>query len=80
MILFAELVFYGVISVSLFIAFFFLLTLIEMKREVKKEAKPSRYPKVTFLIPAWNVEKVIGRCIDSVLKQDYGPNYMIPLD
>ena len=40
--------------------------------------KPStnNFPKVSIIVPARNEEKYIGKCLDSLLKQDY-PNYEI---
>ena len=30
-----------------------------------------KYPLVTIIIPVYNAEKTLSRCINSVLKQDY---------
>jgi len=45
-------------------------------RRPNRPAKLSKQPKVSIIIPAFNEEKVIGKCIESVLRNDY-PNYEV---
>jgi len=61
------------------IALFFvnlILNLAALKRPSRKAAVPLDQPLVSVLIPARNEEKNIGRCLDSVLNQDY-PNFEV---
>ncbi|MEM5836518.1 MAG: glycosyltransferase [Candidatus Aenigmatarchaeota archaeon] len=36
--------------------------------------KPKRLPSITFLVPAYNEEKNIGKCLQSILNLDYPKN------
>jgi len=74
MAIISEIIFYFVVALSLFIAFFFLLTYIEVSRRKKTKQELIDFKEVTFLIPALNVEKYIGKCLTSILKQDYPQN------
>ena len=42
----------------------------------KFEKKEHEKPKVSIILPARNEEKFIGKCLDSLIKQDYD-NYEI---
>ncbi|MFA5079492.1 MAG: glycosyltransferase family A protein, partial [Dehalococcoidia bacterium] len=53
-----------------------ILNLAALKRPSRKAAVPPDQPLVSVLIPARNEEQNIGRCLDSVLNQDY-PNYEV---
>ena len=37
-------------------------------------------PKFTIIIPVYNCEQYVGRCLDSVLRQDYGNYEIICID
>ncbi len=37
-------------------------------------------PKVTIIVPVYNAEKVVGRCIDSILAQDFSDFELIAVD
>ncbi len=53
-----------------------ILNLAALKRPSRKAAVPPDQPLVSVLIPARNEEKNIGRCLNSVLNQDY-PNFEV---
>lgn len=42
----------------------------------RRHALPEHFPSVSILIPAFNEEKNVGRCIQSLLAQDY-PNFEV---
>ena len=46
----------------------------------KFEKKEHSKPKVSIILPARNEEKLIGRCIDSLLDQDYENYEIIAID
>lgn len=39
--------------------------------KVNKDPEPSIYPSVTFLVPAYNEENYIEKCLESLLDQEY---------
>jgi cellulose synthase/poly-beta-1,6-N-acetylglucosamine synthase-like glycosyltransferase len=59
--------------ISLYIAIFWLLNVLEIKKS-KKKIKIKKWPSVTVIIPAYNEEKHIRECIESVLNLDYYKN------
>jgi len=54
------------------VSWYILLAISFLKRNEKK--KIEKYPLVSVLIPAYNEEKNIGKCIQSVLNLDYPKN------
>ncbi len=66
-------VIYTLIILSLFIALFYLLTFIQTRKQLYVEEK-KRNKNVTFLIPAYNVDKILGRVIKSIFSLDYPKN------
>lgn len=58
------------IFIGLFVAFFYLLTFFERGRKEKKE-KLKDYPKVTFVIPAYNAAEYIKKTLQSILNLEY---------
>ncbi len=53
------------------------LTLLHRSR---RHAPPEQFPKVSILVPAFNEEKNVGRCIQSLLAQDYPSFEVFALD
>jgi len=49
-------------------------------RRARRHAPPGEYPMVSVLVPARNEEKNIGRCISSLLAQDYPVFEVLVLD
>ncbi len=68
-----KLVFWTSYLISLYITIFWFLTLLSVKQVTKRKVKISNWPSVAVLIPAYNEEKTIKKCVESVLKLDY-PN------
>jgi len=57
--------------ISLYLVVFFLLVWFQGRKELKKDPKPKVYPALTAIIPAFNEEKSIKQCIESLLALDY---------
>ncbi len=59
------------ILVALYSSFLWLCVLVGKRERIKENLKLKRYPSITFLIPAYNEEKHIAKCIESILNLDY---------
>jgi len=62
------------------IAAYFVLSLLYEGKHKKRIREPVNPPKVSVLISAYNEEKVIGNCVESVLKSNYSPMEVIVVD
>lgn len=49
-------------------------------RGTRKAFNPQFQPAVTIIVPAYNEETVIERCISSLLQQEYGPIEIVVVD
>ncbi len=58
-----------IFSSSLWILLYFL-----NREKVNTDPEPSYFPSVTFLVPAYNEEEHIEKCLDSLLDQKYPSN------
>jgi cellulose synthase/poly-beta-1,6-N-acetylglucosamine synthase-like glycosyltransferase len=58
----------------IFSSWYFLLIISFFKKEKIKKLK--KFPKVSILIPAYNEEKNIGKCIENVKKMNYPKNLL----
>lgn len=67
-----RLIFYLMIFISLFISMFFLVTFFGFKR--KGEEKLKRTPRITFVMPAYNVADYLEKSVNSIMKLDYPRN------
>jgi cellulose synthase/poly-beta-1,6-N-acetylglucosamine synthase-like glycosyltransferase len=61
---------YIISFISIYITVLFFLTLFEFKPYLKNPI-PSRYPRVSIIVPAYNEEKGISGTVDSLLDMDY---------
>lgn len=71
MVNFGEAIILTAAFISLYTTVYFLLTLLEYRKELKKDTKLKKYPTVTVIIPAYNEEKTLTGTVESVLKLDY---------
>jgi biofilm PGA synthesis N-glycosyltransferase PgaC len=67
-----KLVEYGVAFLALYITVFYVLVYIQNRNRMGEVPKNHGYePKISVIVPAFNEEKNIGKCIDSLLSADY---------
>lgn len=64
-----DILFYLTVYVTLYISVFWLTTF--FLAENKRPRKVSRLPPLTIIIPAYNAERLIAKCVDSLQNQDY---------
>jgi cellulose synthase/poly-beta-1,6-N-acetylglucosamine synthase-like glycosyltransferase len=68
---FWEVVLYTVSYFGLYTAVFFLVTLIEHKKELKNPRLPRELPSVTIIVPACNEEGCLAKTVRSLMRLDY---------
>ncbi len=68
-----ELLNYFIAFLSVFSVTFFILLMLNYKKEYEyePELKPGWTPKVSIVIPAYNEEEYIGKCLGTILNLDY---------
>jgi len=66
------------VSIALFLTFLLIIAISNLfvLRSLGSYSSSVRQPSVSILIPARNEEEVIGRCVQSLLSQDY-PNFEV---
>lgn len=62
---------YGVAFLALYVTLFFLFVFLRNIKRIREKPKPISSLSISIIIPAYNEEKNIGRCIESVLNVDY---------
>ena len=73
----SDILFYATAYVTLFVSVFWFSTYFLSD---KKDGRTGKIRPLTILIPAYNEEKAIGRCIKSVLAQNYPKLRVIVMD
>jgi cellulose synthase/poly-beta-1,6-N-acetylglucosamine synthase-like glycosyltransferase len=63
---------YVIFFLDFFIAFFFLTLFIKAKMAERQNS--SYRPEITFVLPAYNIENVLGKAVDSIKKVRYPQN------
>ena len=58
-------------ALTIFLGLFWIPLAVQYRSELRRYPSPRRYPSVTVLVPAYNEEKTIQRCIDSLLGMEY---------
>ncbi|HSB66756.1 MAG TPA: glycosyltransferase [Anaerolineales bacterium] len=62
------------------VVFIIILSNIVLLHRIRRHMVPVNYPSVSILVPARDEEKTIGKCIRSLLEQDYPDYEVIVLD
>ena len=57
--------------VAIYLSIVWIVVYIENKKILFKNKKLTRFPSVTFLVPAYNEEKHIGECLKKLVNLDY---------
>ncbi|MFT4261684.1 MAG: glycosyltransferase [Candidatus Woesearchaeota archaeon] len=70
MITFTDILIYIVIFISIYSTVYFLLVLLENKKNIRKK-ETKNFMSVTVIVPAYNEEKTLKKTIDSLLNLDY---------
>ena len=76
--MFDEILFYSTVYVSLFLSIFWFVTHFTSQHEPPR--KKGSFPSLSVLVPAFNEERNIGRCIRSLLAQRYPGLKIIVVD
>ncbi len=67
----ADLLFYATTFIFLFISIFWLLVFMSKKDEIARWPEPKAFPSLSIILPTFNEEKTIAKCIRSLLSQNY---------
>jgi poly-beta-1,6-N-acetyl-D-glucosamine synthase len=62
---------YAIAFIALYITVFYLLVYFKNREGMASPASTGWEPSISVIIPAYNEEKTIGKCIESVLGSDY---------
>lgn len=73
-----EIILYVISYFGLYTSVFFLLTLLQNKKELKNPPPPKKLPGVTIIVPACNEESCLGKTIESLLALDY-PKHLLEI-
>lgn len=66
-----DMVYVFIFGTIIFSSSLWLLLYFFNRETVTQDPEPSRYPSVTFLVPAYNEEEYVEKCLESLLDQDY---------
>ena len=65
-------VFYFMFSIiAVYLSVVWIIVFLKNKKNLLKQTKLTSFPSVTFLVPAYNEEKHIGKCLRSLINLDY---------
>lgn len=68
---FIDILYFGIFGVMIFSASMWLLVYYMNRGKMNEDPEPTRFPSVTFLVPAYNEEEHIEECIESLLNLAY---------
>jgi biofilm PGA synthesis N-glycosyltransferase PgaC len=66
-----DILYLGIFGIMIFSATMWIIVYYLNKDKIQVDPEPTRFPSVTFLIPAYNEEEHIEECINSLLEMDY---------
>lgn len=66
-----DLLYLGIFAVMIFSGTLWLLVYFHNRDRVQVDPEPTRFPEVTFLVPAYNEAEYVAECIQSLLDLDY---------
>ncbi|MFT4867933.1 MAG: cellulose synthase/poly-beta-1,6-N-acetylglucosamine synthase-like glycosyltransferase [Candidatus Nanohaloarchaea archaeon] len=66
-----DIVYFGIFGIMIFSAALWLTVYYLNRDKIQDDPEPSRFPSVTYLVPAYNEEEHIERCLKSLLEMDY---------
>jgi biofilm PGA synthesis N-glycosyltransferase PgaC len=66
-----DVLYLGIFGIMIFSATMWIIVYYLNKDKIQVDPEPTRFPSVTFLIPAYNEEEHIEECINSLLEMDY---------
>ncbi|MFP3950267.1 MAG: glycosyltransferase [Candidatus Micrarchaeia archaeon] len=70
-----KLIEYGVAFLALYVTIFYILVYLKNRKHLAKVPRPNGWePRISVVVPAYNEEKNIARCLDSLLNSDYPRN------
>ncbi len=68
---FGKFLVYSATFFSLYVAFFYLVTILENRRALYLPKLKGKFPSVAFIVPCYNEEKSIAQTVESLLALDY---------
>ena len=68
----ADVVYLGVLFLMLYSSILWFIVFFKNRKKLKVYIRKYDTPSITFLVPAYNEEKNIGKCLDSLLNLNYG--------
>jgi cellulose synthase/poly-beta-1,6-N-acetylglucosamine synthase-like glycosyltransferase len=76
-----DLAYLAVYAIMLYCSVLWFAVFLVNRRVVRKTPRPKKFPSITFLVPVYNGEKYVTRCIDGLLGLKYpGPLHIIVID
>jgi biofilm PGA synthesis N-glycosyltransferase PgaC len=60
-----------VYTIMIYCAILWFTVFFKNRKRMFYNPKPKRFPSITFLVPAYNEEKNIGKCLESILNLNY---------
>jgi biofilm PGA synthesis N-glycosyltransferase PgaC len=66
-----DILYFGIFGIMIFSATMWLIVYFLNRDKMQRDPSPTRFPSVTFLVPAYNEEEHIQECIRSLLEMDY---------
>ena len=70
-----KLIEYGVAFLALYVTIFYILVYLKNRSHMEEAPKDNHWePKISIIIPAYNEEHNIARCLDSILASNYPKN------